>query len=161
MKKIHSLIALAALMMMAGCTTGANKQSAQAGAVRSFARNVKQVQVTLYSLNPNGPSGSGDFHGFGIVGQAPITKAGDKRILLDTLAIGIDNGRGAGHVCFKPRHGLRVTFNGQTTDYVICLQCERMKVYTNGKVQSVRIANTPAPIYYGMLPKYNIPAPPK
>ena len=34
--------------------------------------------------------------------------------------------------CFRPRHGIRVTLDGKTSDFVICFECWQVKVYEGG-----------------------------
>ncbi|MEO6054375.1 MAG: hypothetical protein ABIP97_10205 [Chthoniobacterales bacterium] len=161
MKKIQYSVSLALLLLIVACAPH-RKQSVQAATLRTVGQDPRHAQVILYSLNPNRSKASGAlFHGYGIVGESTIASHTDKRALLDTLATGIDNSQGSSHVCFKPRHGLHVVYNNQTTDYLICLQCLHMKVFQNGHVKNVTISNSPGPVYYGMLTKYHIPAPPK
>ena len=41
-----------------------------------------------------------------------------------------------GHLCFFPRHVLRVVKGGRTIDLVICFQCNSYRVYADGKPAS-------------------------
>ena len=43
----------------------------------------------------------------------------------------IDEGREPA-MCFEPRHGVRIREGGVTTDYLICLECSYVHIYTNG-----------------------------
>jgi hypothetical protein len=40
-------------------------------------------------------------------------------------------------MCFFPRHALRVIANGKTWDFMICCQCQQIRLYEQGGVRAV------------------------
>ncbi|MEO6847956.1 MAG: hypothetical protein ABI443_10165, partial [Chthoniobacterales bacterium] len=145
MKTLYRLTCLIPLLALAACAIQGNSRSqvAEAASLRALAKNSANTAITLYTLNPHrSPLGKVKadqvFHGFGVVGQTVVTAAADRQTLLDSLATGVESSKSNAHVCFNPRHGLRVLSGEQVTDYVICFQCMHMKVYPpNGNVQNI------------------------
>jgi hypothetical protein len=88
-------------------------------------------KATLYSLDPAGHyrahPGDVRFHGFKILGYA------DLNVLQTAEACrafrwAIFEWYGSAE-CFDARHGLRVTSNGHTYDFLLCYECGRLEVY--------------------------------
>ncbi len=47
-------------------------------------------------------------------------------------------------MCFDPRHGLRVTANGQTYDLLLCYACNQLYVYRGDRlVTSLGVTGSP------------------
>ena len=120
---------------------------------------------TLYSLapyeNPEAQSVSKTlqnnhrFHGYAIIGQAPIDDAKTRHQLLNSLYEGADNDR---HLtCFDPHHGIRATRGNQTMDLVICFACSTMKVSGNVANDSIYIDSTQRGTFDHVLQENNIP----
>ena len=76
--------------------------------------------------------------------QRPDTR---KR-LVAALEKGVEENKGDVMKCFNPRHGIRVTHEGMTADFVICFECFQVMVYVaGGKGQRFLITDSPAPIF--------------
>lgn len=89
----------------------------------------KADEIEIYSLNGelNHPDG---WHGAKVLGKTTLTKAADRKTVVAAIKKGIEEGtRGAR--CFIPRHGLRVTYQGTTYDFLICFECHWVYIYTN------------------------------
>jgi hypothetical protein len=60
--------------------------------------------------------------------------------------------------CFNPRHGIRVTYEGKTAEFLICFECFQVMVYVTGeKEQRVLITDSPAPIFNQTLQNAKVP----
>jgi hypothetical protein len=94
--------------------------------------------MTLYSLrstmaslpNENGAlKGSvATFHRYPVLGKLNITSVADRVVILDAIQKAKKPGPTAVE-CFDPRHGVRLTRNGTTIDYVICFYCTKYDEY--------------------------------
>jgi hypothetical protein len=68
------------------------------------------------------------FHGYPVLGKLKITSAADRVAILDA----IQNAKKPDPTnveCFDPHHGVRLTRNGTTIDYVICFYCTQYDEY--------------------------------
>ncbi len=77
-----------------------------------------------------------EFHGYGVLGQAPLRDQASRNELIATIERGIEASNGMDAACFNPRHGLSVTVNGSTWDLLICYECLSMQVYRDGEEQN-------------------------
>jgi hypothetical protein len=77
-----------------------------------------------------------EFHGYGVLGQAPLRDQASRNELIATIERGIEASSGMVAACFNPRHGLSVTVNGSTWDLLICYECLSMQVYRDGEEQN-------------------------
>ena len=71
------------------------------------------------------------FHGYRILGRVPIADAAIRQALNTSLQDAVGASPAA---CFDPRHGIRVTRNGEATDLVICFECHRVQVWRGEKL---------------------------
>jgi hypothetical protein len=113
----------------------------------------------LFSLNPR-LSGPG-FHGHEILGRTLVTDASTQKRLNDALRSGARESNGSIMACFNPRHGIRVTDAGVTTDLAICFECRQVEVFQGGKmIASFPITNSPQPTFDSVLKAAAVPLPP-
>ena len=74
------------------------------------------------------------------------------------LAAAAEESEGDAAACFNPRHGLRVTRNGKTIDFVICFECFQVKVFGGDKDEGgFRITDTPQPSFDKVLRDAKVP----
>jgi hypothetical protein len=99
-------------------------------------------EVTLFSidgmsmLNPVDRAKPADrelLYEFPVLGRVPITDPELRRRVVTAVKRDLDGSDLEGYLCFHPRHVLRVVKGGRTTDLVICFQCNRYRVYVDGK----------------------------
>lgn len=94
--------------------------------------------VEVFSLEPRPMDGvvltmeqdDGRFHGYEIKGSVKLREddakqSSQRETIRDALTVSLmePSDRTAKACLFFPRHGLRVTNNGTSVDFVICLQC--------------------------------------
>jgi hypothetical protein len=73
-------------------------------------------------------SASEYFRGYPILGKIEIEGAEQRQRLISALKQAVATSSGKPD-CFWPRHALKVTENGATTEYVICFQCGQVEEY--------------------------------
>ena len=65
--------------------------------------------------------------------------------LVEAFEKGVAEYKGSGSKCFVPRHGIRVSHDGKTADFVICFQCQRVRVYATGAAErQILVSDSPA-----------------
>jgi hypothetical protein len=98
------------------------------------------------------------FHGFRVYGKATVKDPDTRKKLVAAFKAGVEDSIGAAALCFNPRHGIRVTHNGKTFDFVICFECLQIRVYegeTEGK--TVLTADSPQPVFDKILREAKVP----
>jgi hypothetical protein len=119
---------------------------------------------TLYSLKISaapGPISEKAFHNCDVLGQ---TELNEKQLATATeafqSAVASWNPTGGIAACFNPRHGLRVTANGHTYDFVLCYECKQLYIYEDDKnMASLQVGGTPD-VLNGLLSAANVPLSP-
>ena len=114
----------------------------------------------LLSLNPAHltEKPENDFHGWEVLGSTKVEDTKDRTKLIAALRKGVNENDGTVAGCFNPRHGIRVTSGGTTTEIVICFECMSAQVYVNGKRQShFLLTNSPQPTFDAVLKEAGVP----
>lgn len=70
-----------------------------------------------------------DFHGFEILGHAPMIGP-PRRELVELVLRGIQEGRGGFDGPFEPRHGIRAVKEGRVLDVLVCYECRQVSIYS-------------------------------
>ena len=91
--------------------------------------------IILYSLDPGNYmpiQGQETFHNYKVLGKMDITgqlawKAANEFL----LALRSFSKSTLTADCFNPRHGIRISVNHQTYDYLLCYQCRKMMIFEN------------------------------
>ena len=164
-----ALLVLLAALALAACgdhkkkpTDGSgDKETEGAGGTPHIGRDAKQVlsafgeegrevieqadAVTLFTVNPTrivdgklSPEAE-RIRGYGILGTADITDAGERRRLIEALYEGL-KGEGAGPAsCFLPRHALRFQKGRRVIEALICFQCTWVYLFEDGVEKEKRM----------------------
>jgi hypothetical protein len=105
-------------------------------------------QFELLSLNPFRRTNSlkGSFHGYQVLGRAVITNAESRQKLISAFEKGVRENKGMENLCFDPRHGIHVTHDGKSADFVICFQCLQVLVYGPAEAHLL-ISRSPEPVF--------------
>jgi hypothetical protein len=95
----------------------------------------KADQIELLSLDPKLPKEKPKdaFQGYEVLGRKLLKDRKDREKLVAAFEKGAKDNKGLSDRCFNPRHGLRVTHNKKTVEFVICFECLRVQVYVDGK----------------------------
>ncbi|MBI1314507.1 hypothetical protein GC176_24710 [bacterium] len=143
LRDVTLLLAVAGVSSFAGCIPSENA-AVQVVALPEEALPSATAQALehgtefeLLSLEPNGgqeTEGENRFHGFEILGATAINDRATQAEIVSAFERGIaDNLEGVGAACFAPRHGIRVTHDGNVHEFLICFECWITKWYINGK----------------------------
>jgi hypothetical protein len=124
----------------------------------------KAEVIDLYSLDPTPPKGKaeGDFHGWKVLGKTEVKKEALAKLVaaLEKGAAEQDQNVAAG--CFNPRHGIHVTLDGKTYDFVICFECVAVTLYKDKEEKSTKgfgVSRSPAEVFNKVLKDANVKLP--
>jgi hypothetical protein len=125
-----ALVLVTAIPVIVGCAgkpTGSKIPETAAAALE------KAVQFELLAIDPKhqDEKPKDDFHGWRILGRTTIKDANTRKKLVAALKQGAAENDGIFANCFNPRHGIRVTHEGKTIDFLICFECLQVQVYTD------------------------------
>ena len=88
--------------------------------------------MTLYSIDPDSqkPRSPGDwlFHGYSVLGETVVADAAARQHVAQEIQQAVAASDGPPYMCFNPRHGVRVTRDSTTFDFLICFECDA--IYT-------------------------------
>jgi hypothetical protein len=136
--------------------------AAQDNKIPDQAREIleKSTQFDLLSIG-HGPSTkkpAEDFRGWPVIGKTTVEDPDTRNRLVAALEKAVEENKGDSMKCFNPRHGIRVTHDGMTADFVICFECFQVVVYVTGdKEQRFLITATPAPVFNQTLQHAKVP----
>jgi hypothetical protein len=120
----------------------------------------KGEQFELLSLNPDPRQEKAEdgFHGWKVLGKTTVKDAEARKKLLAAFKKGVEENTGFVAGCFNPRHGIRVTQDGKTTDFVICFECAQVKVFVGDKEEKgFLITASPQSVFDGVLKEAKVP----
>lgn len=118
-------------------------------------------QFELLSVNPDFEVRD-DFHGFAILGTMTIADRGTRDELIRALRAGMRSSDGTVLACFMPRHGIRVTRGTEVTDFVICFECQGVRVYQPGtQPKHFTVSKSPEQVFDRVLTEQKVPLAPK
>lgn len=174
MKSRYTLLAIAILIVVSGFVLWAMRPPAETEIrypeeVRTALE--QSTSVTLFSLDymtpengsaphetPEGHTQREFFDGWLILGSVDLA-GGDKEALVSAFHHSVRHWNIATS-CFWPRHGLRVEYQGNTYDLVICFECNQVSVNKNGKhFANAYLHDGPADLFNQMLKDANIRLP--
>jgi hypothetical protein len=98
------------------------------------------------------------FYNYPVLGKLDIAKAADRIAILNAIQKGTQEPAETGQ-CFDPQHGVRLTRNDSTIDYLICFHCDKYNEYLDG-VQTVfweKFGESSRSVLDGYLRKARIP----
>jgi hypothetical protein len=156
-KLIYALAAVVILFVAVGFfypTKSVNR--IPSAALRALTTDPKPV---IFSLNPECvvynndgtmtplPESTPKFCGYEILGQSVVESRTDRARAVETIVNGIQNWNGRIAACFEPRHGIRVSGEGGTYDFLICFACSRVILQLpDGTITSIAISASGTPL---------------
>ena len=145
-----------------------SKNRIPSAAMRALTTDPKPV---IFSLNPEGviynsdgtmtplPESLPKFCGHEILGKTVIESATDRARMVESIVNGIHNWDGRIAACFEPRHGVRVSGEGGSYDFLICFACSRVLLQLpDGTIASLAISGSGTPLNE-ILSAANVPLP--
>jgi hypothetical protein len=124
----------------------------------------KAEQFELLSLSPDRPQEQPKvaFHGWKVLGKTTVKDAETRRKLVTAFKKGVAENNGIVAACFNPRHGIRVTADGKTVDFVICFECDQVQAFVGDKKEpGFLITDSPQAVFDGVLKEARVPLPEK
>ena len=125
---------------------------------RAILENASQVVLLSIGHDPSPKNPTEEFHRWPVIGKTTIKDQDTRKRLVAALERGVEENKGDVMKCFNPRHGIRVTHEGMSADFVICFECFQVMVYVaGGKGQRFLITDSPAPIFNQALQHAKVP----
>jgi hypothetical protein len=132
-----------------------NKMPARAQAALEKSQNVE-----LFSLDPSLPrkQTKESFHDWAVLGKTTLnTEAGRKR-LRTAFERAVRESSGAVAACFNPRHGIRVSYEKGTIDFIICFECLLVQIIEGDNyLPDVLVSDSGQIVFDGILRDAGIP----
>jgi hypothetical protein len=125
---------------------------------REILEKASQFELLSIGHGPSPKKPTEDFHGWPVIGKTTVKDPDARNRLVAALDKGVEENKGDSMKCFNPRHGIRVTHDGKTADFVICFECFQVMVYVAGeKEQRFLITDSPASVFNQTLQHANVP----
>ena len=125
---------------------------------REILEKASQFELLSIGHGPSPKKPTEDFHGWPVIGKTTVEDSNTRKRLVAALGKGVEENKGDSMKCFNPRHGIRVTHDGMTADFVICFECFQVVVYVTGdKEQRFLITASPAPVFNQTLQHAKVP----
>jgi hypothetical protein len=133
---------------------------------RSLAGMGTPEHLVLYSIDGRDfepgqePQTAEKFHKYPVLGKIEIQSEADREVIMRAMKRSVAGGTiGQFKNCFWPRHGIRANVNGETFEFVICFECDRMHI--EGAIEaSEPISDAAQPVLNKYLTKAGIPIAP-
>ncbi len=130
------------------------------GVAKAVLENSKRFK--LLSLDPiqlpKKPTNG--FHGWEVRGKLSIAPPDLKRII-DAFEQAVADEGAEPAWCFNPRQIIRVTSGGKSAHFVICFECNHVRVYVDEEAEkTILISNAPADLFNKVLREDRIKLPP-
>jgi hypothetical protein len=125
---------------------------------REILEKANQLELLSIGHGPSPKKPAEDFHEWPVIGKTRVEDSKTRNRLVAALEKGVEENKGDSMKCFNPRHGIRVTHDGKTADFVICFECFQVMVYVAGeKEQRFLITASPAPVFNQTLQHAKVP----
>jgi hypothetical protein len=109
----------------------------------------------LLSLNPDELADKTDtdaFHGWNVLGTTEVKDPDTRANLISRFKAGVAENDGTVANCFNPRHGIKVTHDGETHEFVICFECFSVEWHVDGQeTKGFLITRSPQPTFDEIL----------
>ena len=160
----HCSVALTflALVMASVSARAAEKENKIPEDLRAILE--KSEQFELLSLSPEllQEKPKDGFHGWKVLGTTTVKDAETRQKLVVAFKKGVEENKGVAAACFQPRHGIRVTHDGKTVEFVICFECFHVRAFAGDKDRKgFFITNSPQAAFDGVLKEAKVPLPEK
>src|SRR5262245_9650245 len=157
-RSLLAFVFLTAITLTIGCAGKPNGGTIPATAAAALE---KADQFELLAIDPKyqDEKPKDDFHGWRILGRTSIKDANTRKKLVAALKQGAAENDGMFANCFNPRHGIRVTHEGKTIDFLICFECMRVEIYADQmRDGDFLTARSPQPVFDEVLRQAGVSA---
>lgn len=97
------------------------------------------------------------FQRWKVLGSTTVTDPAVRTRLITAFKQGVQASDGTVAGCFNPRHGIRVTTKGVTTEFVICFECLQVQVNSGGTGSSFLTTASPQVVFNEVLDAAGVP----
>jgi hypothetical protein len=124
----------------------------------------KAEALDLYSLDPSATKGKedADFHGWKVLGKTEVKKEALAKLVAAFEKGAAEQDQRVAAGCFHPRHGIRVTLDGKTYDFVICFECVGVMLFKDKEEKSTKgfgVSRSPTETFNKVLKDANVKLP--
>jgi hypothetical protein len=152
------LLSLPVVLMMSLSAQVAGQENKIPDQAREILKKAGQFELLSIGHDPAPKNPAEDFRGWPVIGRTTIKDSNTRNRLVAALEKGVEENKGDSMKCFNPRHGIRVTHDGVTADFVICFECFQVVVYLGGgKEQRFLITDSPASVFNQTLRHAKVP----
>ena len=122
--------------------------------------------LTLYSIDGRDfkpgeePQTEEKFHGYPVLGRVTFYDSEKRKEIFTALQTGISGSDGTMAACFWPRHAIRTSKNGNTTDYVICFECLQLTIFSGSSTKTEPTTSKPQSVFNKELQEAGVPLAP-
>ena len=122
--------------------------------------------LTLYSIDGRDfepgkePQTEEKFHGYPVLGKVAIQDFEQRKKIFAALQKGISGSDGTVASCFWPRHAIRTSKHGNTTDYVICFECLQLQIHSGSSTKTEPTTRMPQSVFNKELQDADVPLAP-
>jgi hypothetical protein len=151
----HQLVLASAAILTIGCGSAKSLPPLADEALKNG------TEFELLSLDPDPDAektGSREFCGWKVLGSTVIKDSDTRAELIASIKAGVAENTGTVADCFYPRHGIKVTINGEIHEFVICFQCYQVNWNVDGNYKErFLITDSPQPTFDRILKDANVP----
>jgi hypothetical protein len=152
------LLSLPAALVIGLSAQVAGQENKIPDQARAILEKASQFELLSIGHDPLPKKPAEDFRGWPVIGKTTIKDPNTRKRLVAALKKGVEENKGDSMKCFNPRHGIRVTHNGVTADFVICFECFQAIVYIGGgKEPRFLITDSPASVFNQTLQHAKVP----
>jgi hypothetical protein len=157
------VVCLFVLVAVWGCGEPTREPAAE-NAAESTTEPDAPDSLVLYSIDGEDPDHEVSkypesverFHGYPVLGKTEIGDRDQRQEIVESVELGITSFDGYPAKCFWPRHGLRITQADKTIDYVICFECNQVKIFRGDEEEVLTTAASPQTLLNTVLQDANI-----
>jgi hypothetical protein len=156
----YSVIGLAFLLVFTRCASAIFDDDERKVPSGLKAMLEKADRFELLSLNAERDTSKDAFHGWKVVGTSVVKDQDVRRKLIAAFEKGVAESKGGPAFCFDPHHGIRVTRDGKTADFVVCFDCFQVRAHVGDVLEAnLIITNSPRPVFDSVLDAGNASGP--
>jgi hypothetical protein len=144
--------------MASAATSAAERVNKIPDDLRTILEKADQLELLSLSPDHNQRKPKGGFHSWKILGRTTVKDAETRKKLVASFKKGVEENKGKFAKCFNPRHGIRVTHDGKTADFIICFECSQVWVFVGDKREKdILITRSPESAFDRVLKEANVP----
>ena len=154
----YLLIAMSALFAVPVSACAADKTNKIPDELRAILEKAESFELLSLSPDRQKEKSKDDFHGWKVLGKTTVKDVDVRKKLVAAFEKGVEENDGTVAACFNPRHGIRVTHDGKTADFVICFECFQVQALVGDKKpDGFLITNSPASAFNDVLKEAKVP----